>query len=275
MKTRRIFMSLFAVIICAISVGIFKNAALGGDTFQLFKLEMRSIPMKHIFSILLLLLTVPFLCGCNQLSNYKLSDSNAVRTVEEKYNIELTTHETDDRIWCYTDEMQSEDEYVQIITNNNNGSITYSDNYFCYMIREDEEAYVQDIFSVEFPESTVYRSHYHEYLPNEYDAYATFEDALNNYEKYFIESYVFIPYNGSWTTSEMEEKLNLIEDELRNRNLNAQIYCYVISEDLYSQMNRYSLDEFFKNYFSPQGGGIDFETYYHEQKVEHLINFNE
>ncbi len=29
MKTRRIFMSLFGVIICAISVGIFKIAALG------------------------------------------------------------------------------------------------------------------------------------------------------------------------------------------------------------------------------------------------------
>lgn len=34
MKTRRIFMSLFGVIICAISVGIFKIAALGVDPFQ-------------------------------------------------------------------------------------------------------------------------------------------------------------------------------------------------------------------------------------------------
>lgn len=34
MKTRRFFMSLFGVIICAISVGIFKIAALGVDPFQ-------------------------------------------------------------------------------------------------------------------------------------------------------------------------------------------------------------------------------------------------
>ena len=34
MKTRRILMSLFGVIICAISVGIFKIAALGVDPFQ-------------------------------------------------------------------------------------------------------------------------------------------------------------------------------------------------------------------------------------------------
>lgn len=34
MKKRRIFMSLFGVIICAISVGIFKIAALGVDPFQ-------------------------------------------------------------------------------------------------------------------------------------------------------------------------------------------------------------------------------------------------
>lgn len=34
MKTKRIFMSLFGVIICAISVGIFKIAALGVDPFQ-------------------------------------------------------------------------------------------------------------------------------------------------------------------------------------------------------------------------------------------------
>lgn len=34
MKSRRIFMSLFGVIICAISVGIFKIAALGVDPFQ-------------------------------------------------------------------------------------------------------------------------------------------------------------------------------------------------------------------------------------------------
>ena len=34
MKTRRIFMSLFGVIICAISIGIFKIAALGVDPFQ-------------------------------------------------------------------------------------------------------------------------------------------------------------------------------------------------------------------------------------------------
>ncbi len=34
MRTRRIFMSLFGVIICAISVGIFKIAALGVDPFQ-------------------------------------------------------------------------------------------------------------------------------------------------------------------------------------------------------------------------------------------------
>ena len=34
MKTRRIMMSLFGVIICAISVGIFKIAALGVDPFQ-------------------------------------------------------------------------------------------------------------------------------------------------------------------------------------------------------------------------------------------------
>ena len=36
MKTRRIFMSLFGVIVCAISVGIFKGAALGVDPFQSF-----------------------------------------------------------------------------------------------------------------------------------------------------------------------------------------------------------------------------------------------
>ncbi len=36
MKTRRIFMSLFGVIICAVSVGIFKIAALGVDPFQSF-----------------------------------------------------------------------------------------------------------------------------------------------------------------------------------------------------------------------------------------------
>ncbi len=34
MKSRRIFMSLYGVIICAISVGIFKIAALGVDPFQ-------------------------------------------------------------------------------------------------------------------------------------------------------------------------------------------------------------------------------------------------
>ena len=34
MKKRRVFMSLFGVIICAISVGIFKIAALGVDPFQ-------------------------------------------------------------------------------------------------------------------------------------------------------------------------------------------------------------------------------------------------
>lgn len=36
MKTRRILMSLVGVIICAISVGIFKTAALGVDPFQTF-----------------------------------------------------------------------------------------------------------------------------------------------------------------------------------------------------------------------------------------------
>ena len=36
MKTRRIMMSLVGVIICAISVGIFKTAALGVDPFQTF-----------------------------------------------------------------------------------------------------------------------------------------------------------------------------------------------------------------------------------------------
>ena len=34
MKKRRIMMSLFGVVICAISVGIFKIAALGVDPFQ-------------------------------------------------------------------------------------------------------------------------------------------------------------------------------------------------------------------------------------------------
>ena len=34
--TKRIFMSLFGVIICAISVGVFKIAALGVDPFQSF-----------------------------------------------------------------------------------------------------------------------------------------------------------------------------------------------------------------------------------------------
>jgi len=36
MKTRRIFMSLAGVIICAVSVGFFKHAALGVDPFQSF-----------------------------------------------------------------------------------------------------------------------------------------------------------------------------------------------------------------------------------------------
>ena len=36
MKTRRILMSLFGVLICAVSVGIFKIAALGVDPFQTF-----------------------------------------------------------------------------------------------------------------------------------------------------------------------------------------------------------------------------------------------
>ena len=36
MKTRRILMSLMGVVICAISVGMFKTAALGVDPFQTF-----------------------------------------------------------------------------------------------------------------------------------------------------------------------------------------------------------------------------------------------
>lgn len=45
--TKRIFMSLFGVIICAISVGIFKIAALGVDPFQSFMAGLdKLIPIK-------------------------------------------------------------------------------------------------------------------------------------------------------------------------------------------------------------------------------------
>lgn len=45
--TKRIFMSLFGVIICAISVGIFKIAALGVDPFQSFMAGLdKLVPIK-------------------------------------------------------------------------------------------------------------------------------------------------------------------------------------------------------------------------------------
>lgn len=59
--TKRIFMSLFGVIICAISVGIFKIAALGVDPFQSFMAGLdKLVPIK--FGTLYVIANCVFFC---------------------------------------------------------------------------------------------------------------------------------------------------------------------------------------------------------------------
>ncbi|MDD3204944.1 MAG: hypothetical protein PHS74_04305 [Lachnospiraceae bacterium] len=65
MKTRRILMSLFGVIICAISVGIFKIAAFGVDPFQSLMSGLNQLiplPFGTLYTIInILLLTFGFI----------------------------------------------------------------------------------------------------------------------------------------------------------------------------------------------------------------------
>ncbi len=64
MKTKRIFMSLFGVIICAVSVGMFKLAALGVDPFQSLMSGLDKLtplpfgPLYVIVNVILLLFSL-------------------------------------------------------------------------------------------------------------------------------------------------------------------------------------------------------------------------
>ncbi len=216
-----------------------------------------------------------FLAGilCTGCFGKSRSDKDAMKFVEEKYNIDVEYHGSDEYTWCYTKEMEQEGLFIKVAWDPE--TKTYGDTYFHYMVREDEEAYVKDVCQEVFPEVKVYNTYYNEWLPDEYDGNATFEDVLNGYDKYTLEVAVYICYQDGWTTEDIESRIAEVEKELQSREHDYWLTFIVLNDDLYSSMTRSDIDAYWDLLLDPDGYGVDYEHIYYEDSRQYYRDFKE
>ncbi|MGN0292248.1 MAG: hypothetical protein ACI4C5_09950 [Lachnospiraceae bacterium] len=191
---------------------------------------------------------------------YKSKGDRAIEFVEEKYGIEFEpeTYEkadylsSTDRVHCYAEGMNREEEHVEVTITRENGKTVYGDNYFGFWIRPQIEEYIGKIIEEEFSEFKVYKEDDYENFPNDLTCDSTLEDLFAHDGSYIMSIKVYIKADGSMSEEEYAERMERIKDRLLESNQSYIIYIFAVGEEMYDSISRYEQDEFWHFYVTNQ-----------------------
>ena len=183
---------------------------------------------------------------------YKNEIDKAIEYLEEKYgdhfigvgyeNADLLS--TTDTVYCYEENMNPDEEKVLVYINRANGEVKYSDNYFGYVVRPEVETWISDIVKTEFDDVKVYQSKDLGVYPDDLTKENNLGDLFELEPHYFIHTTIYVNGDKNMTKEEYEEKTKALEKLFMETGKFMGINIYVVNNEVYEQMNRYSWDEF-------------------------------
>ena len=199
-------------------------------------------------------------------------EKEALKYLNEKYGreFEARTYEVADylsgtnRIHCYTEGMDIENEHIEVYVAEKEGENVYRDNYFSYHVRPQAEEYIRDMVESEFTEVKVFRNNEYEAFPDELTGESTLDDLYRVKEDYWMDLKVYVNGDPAMAAYEYEEKMQRIEQKLLESNHRYTIYIFVVNEEIYQSMERYKQEDFFR--FFAQNRTPDGEKFYYAYK---------
>lgn len=229
---------------------------------------------KIITIILVLILLIVVEGGCMKTrEGYQNISESAINFLEEKYNREFTFCSYEggdylskiDYIHCLTEGMDSEHERVTVTVKEEEGKTVFKDDYFSYMVRPELESYISNIISDEFPEVKVYVDNREDYLSNELTYKSTLDDLYRIESSYWADVKIYIKGDAQISTEEYAEKMQHIEDRLRESGHAYTIYMFAVSPEVYGSIGRYEQTDFW-NYYATHRVPDGDQYYYSLQK---------
>ncbi len=184
-------------------------------------------------------------------SIFKSNQEKAIAFVEDKYGIEVepVSYESGgfvsnaDIIHCHTEGLDPDNETLLIRIDEENGKTVYKDNYFNYLGRDMLEEHVSAYVTEEFKDIKIYLQNTYFYHSNDINRDSTVADVFSSSPSYWIDVLVFVKADGS-TPEEYEERMLAIEKAIKESGDSIKVKLLVINEDLYTDIERYTIKEF-------------------------------
>jgi len=213
---------------------------------------------KIVLIVSLILCFVLASCGCLRVNKEQKAGNKAIAYIEGKYGKTFTPLSYDfadylsneDMVECYTEGMDPDKEHVTIFIDNENGKVKYRDNYFGFLIRDEMEAYVNNIVTKEFPECKSFVAINIDSFPDELDYDNHLEDLYRVQKDYWMTVTVFIKADENIATEDYQEKTSHIVSELQDSKHRYTFAIYAVNQDYYDGLERYKQEDFWNQYFS-------------------------
>ena len=212
-------------------------------------------------AIVVLVIALLFLeVGCMDTNeNYKSQGDDAIKYISEKYDrdfyplsYDLADYlSDDDMVECYTDGMDPENEHVTIVISKEYGSISYHDNYFGFLIRDDMENYIGEFVEKEFTDYKTYVNINSDSFPDGLNVWSDLYDLYDTFNDYWMTATVFVKGNANISEEEYSERTNRIIQSLKESYHRYTFNLFVLDETYYNGMDRYSQDAFWDDYLKP------------------------
>lgn len=204
----------------------------------------RTIRILALLSAAILLITLG--SGCTS-GIYKKKGNGAIDYINKKYQREFTPLSYDlsdylsdsDTVECYTEGMDPEKENVSIYVPKNMWG-KYHDNYFDFIVRDEVENHVSEMFKSRFGECKVYKSTNGQPLPDELKEGNTIDDLYKLEPNYEIRLQVFLKDSLS-AEEQREGAKEVIEELAKEDRINV---IQVFAAPGYDSITRYDSGDF-------------------------------
>lgn len=155
---------------------------------------------------------------------------------------------TTDVVHCYTDGMDPDYERVQILINGTKEEPIFSDTYFSYIIGPQCEKQVIDIVNKQFSDVKVYQVPKPCTYPDNLVCDSTLEDLYKEEPNYLIKCNVYIKGHKDTAAASYKLCVDTISSDLSKTGHSFALHIYIINEDIYDGIDRFSQDAFWDRY---------------------------
>lgn len=156
-----------------------------------------------------------------------------------------------DELHVKTDGMDEDYEWVTVLAvPDEDGSVIYSDDYFGFLVRDELEAYLTDLFKDDSLQVKLYAETQGIPYADSLGADSGLEDLFNTEPERNISIHAFIKKEDGVSVQEYEDTLYRYKRALLDSGHNYIVYVFVVEPELYEDMERYGTvrEEFWRYY---------------------------